>query len=228
MLFPGVSWQCYQTLPLVLIKILLQKHDASILFNIRALIWQWRRPDRPDMTDNCWQLKLPLKIKGWITEKGSAFQLVPCTRAHILNIWMWAQEKKYVSLYRFVILHAVICFWVQAIPIMIYTLGRSKHYLSLQILEPTLRKSWYGWHNPGGLRDFLKYQWWSCGVGRNPWKRNRKTQAMELRAFCSGQRFSECLFHVNCGRCTVCGHAVCISTSGNSVLWMKNANKINK
>lgn len=100
MLFPGVSWQCYQTLPLVHIKILLQKDDASILFNIRALIWQWRRPDRPDMTDNCncWQLKLPLKIKGWITEKGSAFQLVPCTRAHILNIWMRAQENIHKTL----------------------------------------------------------------------------------------------------------------------------------
>lgn len=34
------------------------------------------------MTDNCWQFKLLLKIKEWIyervTEKASAFQLIPC------------------------------------------------------------------------------------------------------------------------------------------------------
>lgn len=155
----GVSQQCYQTLPLLLIKILLQKHGASILFNMSTLIWQWRRPDRPDMTDNL-AVKAATKNKGTDLLKGYRERVCspadPMYRTHILNISVWVQVK-FAILFRFVSLPVIICYWVQVILLLIYSLGCSKQYLLHQIVEPAFRKFWYRWHKPCTFWDFLKY-----------------------------------------------------------------------
>lgn len=149
----GASWQCYQTFPLLLIKILLQKHDASIVFNMSTLIWQWRRPERPDMT----AVKAATKNKGMDLLKGYrerfCFPAEPIYRAQILNIWVWTQIK-YLCVSRFVSLPVIICYWFQAILLVIYSLGCSKRYLLHQIVEPTFRKHWYRWNKPCTFGDF--------------------------------------------------------------------------
>lgn len=152
-----VAWQCYQTVPLLLIKILLQKHGASILFNMSTPIWQWRRPDRPDMTDNL-AAKAATKNKGLDLLKGYRERVCspadPMCMSHILNVWVWVQVK-FANLYRSVSLPVIICYWVQVILLLIYSLGCSKQYLLHQIAEPAFRKCWYRWHKPWTLGDLI-------------------------------------------------------------------------
>lgn len=122
-----------------------------------TLIWQWRRPDRLDMTDSL-AVKAATKNKGTDLLKGYRERVCsladPMYRSHILNIWMWVQVK-FASLYRFVSLPVIICYWVQVFLLLIYSLGCSKQYLLHQIVEPAFRKCWYRWHKSCTFWDFL-------------------------------------------------------------------------
>lgn len=178
--------------------------------------------------------------KGY--RESFCFPADPMQRAHILNIWVRAQVKC-VSLYRFLSLPVIICYWVQAILIIIYCLRRSKHYLLLQIVAPTIRKSWYSWHKPGVFRDFLNTIY-RVGELWEILEEGRKEKHGQCNCTCSevaGDFLSVLkhattsifwkswtlamwkpgLLHVNCGRYTAWRYAICISTSGNSALRMK-------
>lgn len=62
-------------------------------------------------------------LKGY--REKFCFPADPVYRAHMLNICIRAQAK-YVSLYRFESLLVKICYWVQAILLVIYSLRRFK------------------------------------------------------------------------------------------------------
>lgn len=161
-------------------------------------------------------------LKGY--RERFCFPADPVYRDHILNIWVWAQVK-YVSLHRSVSLLVIICYWVQAILLVIYSLGHSKQYLLHQIVEPSFRKRWYRWHKPCTFGDFKNtiYRaadlWEILEESRKARHGQRNYRHSEVvsdflsvlrnattsifgKSWASA-RWKSVLFHVNCGSNTV-------------------------